>query len=244
MVGNGYKLYNSLNIPRQNDTFMNKHQHEIPDRTFMKALLKHTGIALALLVPLAAYSTYAHADTGSNLGHAPVSSASPVSVDEVDLNKYAGRWYEIARLPMYFQRNCNSDVTATYTLNKDKAGNLDSVNVVNQCRKEDGSMMKAEGLAKPSNSSGSQLKVSFLPSWLRWMPVGKADYWVLQLDEEYQNALVGTPDNKYLWILSRQPTLSQSTFDQYINVAKAQGYDINELKITTHTGHSETLVKN
>lgn len=223
---------------------MNDSQHEIPDRTFMKALLKHTGIALALLVPLAAYSTYSHAETGTNGAGTPVTTASPVSVDEVDLEKYAGQWYEIARLPMYFQRNCNSDVTATYTLNKDKAGNLDSVGVLNECRKEDGSMMKAEGLAKPNNTSGSQLKVTFLPSWLRWMPVGKADYWVLQLDEEYQSALVGTPDNKYLWVLSRKPTLSQATYDQYINLAKAQGYDVSKLKITTHTGHSETLVGN
>lgn len=217
-------------------------KQEIPDRTFMRALLKHTGIALALLVPLAAYSSLSHAATGNTV---PVDSQTqmnstesitqPMSVDSVDLKKYAGQWYEIARLPMYFQRNCASDVTATYTLNTDDAGNIKSVNVINACKQEDGSGMEATGLAKPANDTGSELKVTFLPSWLRWLPVGKADYWVLALDKDYKSALVGTPDNKYLWVLSRTPDLSENTYNQYLATAKQQGYDVSELKLTTHT---------
>lgn|SRR5699024_4600791 len=225
---------------------MNRFSHEIPDRAFMKALLKHTGIALALLVPLAAYSTFSHAETGmptTNTNEDSMNITAPTSVDSVDLNKYAGQWYEIARLPMYFQRNCASDVTATYNLNTDKAGKLNSVEVINQCRKQDGSMMKSEGLAKPANDTGSELKVTFLPSWLRWLPVGKADYWVLQLDKDYQSALVGTPDNKYLWVLSRKPTLSEAVFEDYKKTAKMQGYDINKLEVTTHTGTPKTIVE-
>lgn len=227
----------------------------------MKALLKHTGIALAILVPLAAYSSISHASTGSaemaatqTATQAPVTQ--PTSVDRVDLNKYAGQWYEIARMPMYFQRNCASDVTATYTLNTDNSGSIKSVDVLNQCKKTDGSNMTAKGLAKPANDTGSELKVSFLPSWLRWLPVGKADYWVLALDGktadgmvidqeqqgqqqgEYQSALVGTPDNKYLWILSRTPTLPEETISQYKAAAQQQGYDISQLKMTTHTSQS------
>ena len=221
---------------------MNNFKHDIPDRAFMKALLKHTGIALALLVPLAAYSTFSHAETGMVTNNTAINVTAPTSVDQVDLNKYAGKWYEIARMPMYFQRNCASDVTATYNLNKDEAGKLTSVEVINQCRKQDGSMMKAEGLAKPANDTGSELKVTFMPSWLRWLPVGKADYWVLQLDEDYQSALVGTPDNKYLWVLSRKPTLSEAVFEDYKKIAKIQGYDINKLEITTHTGTPKTIV--
>ena len=229
---------------------MNKYSHDIPDRAFMKALLKHTGIALALLVPLAAYSTFSHAEVGTvgaqmnaSAGANAAMATVPTSVDRVDLNKYAGQWYEIARFPMYFQRNCAFDVTATYNLNKDDSGKLKSVDVINECRKADGSMMKAKGLATPANDTGSELKVTFLPSWIRWLPVGKADYWVLQLDQNYQTALVGTPDNKYLWMLSRTPTIAQTTFDQYKNVAKMQGYDINKLEITTHTGMLKTIVK-
>lgn len=221
---------------------MNQFKHDIPDRTFMKALLKHTGIALALLVPLAAYSTFSHAETGKPSPSSSISVTAPTSVDRVDLNKYAGQWYEIARMPMYFQRNCASDVTATYNLNKDEAGKLTSVDVINQCRKQDGSMMKAEGLAKPANDAGSELKVTFVPSWLRWLPVGKADYWILQLDDNYQSALVGTPDNKYLWVLSRKPTLSETVFEDYKKIAKMQGYDINKLEITAHTNTPKTVV--
>ena len=220
---------------------MNKSNQEIPDRAFMKALLKHTGIALVLLVPLAAYSTFSHADTGdSALPHA-VNVTAPTSVDKVDLSKYAGKWYEVARLPMYFQRNCVADVTATYHLNQDTAGKITSVDVINECRKQNGSMIKATGLATPSNDTGSELKVTFVPSWLRWLPIGKADYWILQLDENYQSALVGTPDKKYLWMLSRQPSLSQATFENYKNIAKMQGYEVNKLEITTHTGTPSTL---
>lgn len=233
---------------------MNKYHHDISDRAFMTALLKHTGIALALLVPLAAYSTLTHAQTTdmtdtsvhaenmTNQAQA-IAMSAPTSVEKVDLEQYAGQWYEIARLPMYFQRNCASDVTATYNLNKDDAGALKSVAVMNQCKKEDGLMMSAEGLAKPANDSGSELKVTFLPSWLRWLPVGKADYWVLALDKDYKSALVGTPDNKYLWVLSRTPTLSESTFNQYKNTAKMQGYDVSKLEITTHSGTANTITK-
>ncbi|AWT49352.1 lipocalin [Psychrobacter sp. YP14] len=221
---------------------MNKYHHDVSERAFMKALLKHTGIALALLVPLAAYSTFSHAETGNMVTPATAAS-TPHSVPSVDLNKYAGQWYEIARLPMYFQRNCASDVTATYNLNQTDAGKIESVDVINQCKKADGSMMSATGIAKPANESGSQLKVTFLPSWLRWLPVGKANYWVLALDEDYKSALVGTPDNKYLWILSRTPTLSQSTYDKYVNTAKIQGYDVSKLEITSHSGAAQTVTQ-
>lgn len=233
-----YSTYNYL------DTIMNDFKHDIPDRAFMKALLKHTGIALALLVPLAAYSTFSHAETGKPSPNSSINVTAPTSVDQVDLNKYAGQWYEIARMPMYFQRDCASDVTATYNLNKDEAGKLTSVDVINQCRKQDGSMMKAEGLAKPANDSGSELKVTFIPSWLRWLPVGKADYWILQLDDNYQSALVGTPDNKYLWVLSRKPTLSEAVFEDYKKIAKMQGYDIAKLQVTAHTNTPKTVGSN
>ncbi|WP_296404295.1 lipocalin family protein [Psychrobacter sp.] len=216
----------------------------------MSALLKHTGIALVLLVTLAAYSTISHAEIGversqtltKNIIYNDQIVTKPTSVQYVNLNKYAGRWYEIARLPMYFQRKCASDVTATYNLNKDIAGKVTSIDVVNECRKQDGSMIMAQGLAKPANNTGSQLKVSFLPSWIRWLPFGKSNYWVLQLDSDYQNALVGTPDNKYLWLLSRKPTMAQSTFEKYKNTAKMQGYDLSKLQVTTHTSIPKTIV--
>ena len=79
-----------------------------------------------------------------------------------------------------------------------------SVDVINECRKADGSMMKAKGLATPAHDTGSELKVTFLPSWIRWLPVGKADYWVLQLDQNYQTALVGTSTSTTTLVLGAE----------------------------------------
>ena len=98
---------------------MNRFSHEIPDRAFMKALLKHTGIALALLVPLAAYSTFSHAETGiptTNTNEDSMNITAPTSIDSVDLNKYAGQWYEIARLDFKHEKGMDN-VTAEYYLN-------------------------------------------------------------------------------------------------------------------------------
>ncbi|ALF60462.1 lipocalin family protein [Psychrobacter urativorans] len=237
--------------------------NQIPERVFMNGLLKHTAIALAIIIPLAAFSAYAApqnlpmnatpADTtatktaANSMATLAVEPSSiihnqsatvPTAVDSVDLDQYAGTWYEIGRLPMYFQRNCARDVTATYTGKADGSG----IDVLNQCRKEDGSMMSANGLAKAVDSSGSKLKVTFLPSWIRWLPVGKADYWVLARDADYKTALVGMPNRKYLWLLARSPNISQQTYAKYRQIAQQQGYDLKEFKLTTQTNQNVTLV--
>ena len=158
------------------------------------------------------------------------SDGKPQTVQQVDLAKYAGTWYEIARFPMYFQRKCASDVTAIYgTLSN---GN---VSVLNQCRKADGSMMASTGEASAVNSTNTKLKVSFLPQGLRWIPFTKGDYWVLKLDESYQTALVGGPNRKYLWILSRTPHLDEKIYQEYVAAAKQQGFDVSKLERTSHT---------
>lgn len=161
----------------------------------------------------------------------PTGVGSAQAVAQVDLNRYMGKWYEIARLPMYFQRHCASDVTATYTLKPTGA-----VEVNNQCVDKDGKTMQSIGEATKNGESGSKLKVTFLPQGLRWLPVGKADYWVLDLDSNYQHALVGTPNQKYLWILSRTPTISEATYQQLVAKAKSQGYDISKLEKTPQHG--------
>ncbi|MDM1761129.1 lipocalin family protein, partial [Acinetobacter sp. 251-1] len=80
----------------------------------------------------------------------------------------------------------------------------------------------------------SKLKVSFLPSIIRWLPIARGDYWILKLDENYQTALVGTPNKKYLWVLSRTPQLDQSILDEYLNYAKTLGYELNDIIYTQH----------
>ena len=156
-------------------------------------------------------------------------SAEPKAVDAIDVQKYAGRWYEVARLPMYFQRNCASDVQAKYSLNSDK-----TIKVRNQCMNKEGKLDVSEGVAYPQNDGNSQLKVSFLPKGLRWVPFSKGDYWVLRVDEDYQVALVGGPSHRYLWLLSRIPDVDEAVIEDYLNTAKAQGYDLSKLIRTKH----------
>ena len=235
---------------------------EIPERIFMNGLIKHTGIALAIIIPLAAFSAYAATPPVNTAAKANVtanattdktstetlaikpsaiihkSASVPTTVDSVDLKKYAGTWYEIGRLPMYFQRNCASDVTATYVEKTDGSG----IKVINQCKAQDGSGITAEGLAKPADTTGSKLKVTFLPSWIRWLPVGRADYWILAHDADYKTALVGTPDKDYLWLLARSPNVSQETYAKYRQIAQQQGYDLKEFKLTTQTNQTVKLV--
>ncbi|PWK14212.1 apolipoprotein D and lipocalin family protein [Psychrobacter immobilis] len=228
---------------------------EIPERIFMNGLIKHTGIALAIIIPLAAFSAYAAtplvtatADMTANATTETLSikpsaiihksASTPTTVDSVDLKRYAGTWYEIGRLPMYFQRNCASDVTANYTEKTDGSGII----VTNKCVQKDGSGITSEGIAKPVDESGSKLKVTFLPSWIRWLPVGRADYWVLARDADYKTALVGTPDKKYLWLLARSPNVTQETYAKYRQIAQQQGYDLKEFKLTPQTNQTVSLV--
>lgn len=223
----------------------------------MNGLIKHTGIALAIIIPLAAFSAYAATPPVNTAANATTdktttetlsvkpsaiihnkSANTPTTVDSVDLKKYAGTWYEIGRLPMYFQRNCASDVTATYTEKTDGSGII----VTNKCADKDGADIVADGLAKPVDDTGSKLKVTFLPSWIRWLPVGRADYWVLARDADYKTALVGTPDKDYLWLLARSPNVSQETYAKYRQIAQQQGYDLKEFKLTPQTNQTVSLV--
>ncbi|WP_394212538.1 lipocalin family protein [Psychrobacter piscatorii] len=244
-------------------TTINSSYKDIPERIFMNGLIKHTGIALAIIIPLAAFSAYAatpptNMATASNMQDNAMSSetttqmlsvkpsdiiyksaSTPTTVDSVDLNEYAGTWYEIGRLPMYFQRKCVGDVTANYTQKTDGSG----IVVTNKCVSEDGSGITAEGLAKPVDESGSKLKVTFLPKWIRWIPVGRADYWVLARDADYKTALVGTPDKKYLWLLARSPNISQETYTKYRQIAQQQGYDLKEFTLTSQSNQTVNLAQ-
>jgi apolipoprotein D and lipocalin family protein len=154
----------------------------------------------------------------------------PSTVQHVDLQRYVGTWYEVARFPMFFQRKCARDVTATYSLNADG-----TVKVDNRCIKSNGDTMQADGQATVVDASNSKLEVTFLPEFLRWLPFGQGDYWILKLDAKYQTALVGSPDREYLWILSRNPQISQQTYLDYVEAARSQGYDINQLVRTQQT---------
>ncbi|QIC70479.1 lipocalin family protein [Acinetobacter indicus] len=177
----------------------------------MKMLFKSVLAATTLAIISLSFTTQAE-------------TVPPQAVDQVDIQRYAGKWYEIAHLPMYFQRKCVSDISAQYTVNADQ-----TIGVLNSCRIENGEMISSEGVAYPQNQGNSKLKVSFLPTGLRWIPFTKGHYWVLRVDPEYKVALVGGPSTKYLWILSREPQLDEATYQSYLDTAKYYGYDITKL---------------
>lgn len=158
------------------------------------------------------------------------SKTMPV-VERVELDKYLGVWYEVARKPMYFQRKCARDVTATYTLNEN--GNI---TVDNRCYTQEGKMMRSLGEAYVINPPfNSKLEVSFLPEAIRWLPLGRGDYWILKLDDNYQTVLVGEPSRKYLWVLSRTPQIKQDVVNEYLNYASSLGYKLDDIIHTQHT---------
>lgn len=153
-------------------------------------------------------------------------SAAPATVASVDLDRYAGLWYEIARYPNGFERNCTG-VTAEYGLNADG-----TVTVTNTCFKGalDGPKQVAEGRARIVEDSGnSKLKVKFAPAWV---PFAEGDYWVLALEPDYSAALVGSPDGKYLWVLARAPQLAPDVLDRLMQRAEALGYETDPLEMT------------
>lgn len=144
------------------------------------------------------------------------------AVEQVDLDRYLGTWYEIASYPAWFQKNCTA-VTAEYSLRDDGL-----IRVVNSCRKGslDGPLKRSTGRAKVvDQTTNSKLKVSFFgPFW--------GDYWIIDLDPEYRWAVVGVPSRKYLWILSRTPTMDDALYREIVGRLPARGYTPDMLNRT------------
>lgn len=157
------------------------------------------------------------------------------TVAKVDVAKYSGKWYEVARLPKFFERRCVS-ATADYTRNDDG-----SLKVVNTCIRKNGSTKTITGSAVAADASASRLKVDFLDSWAtKIIPVpDEGNYWILEVTPGYKQALVGTPDRKSLWMLSRSTEISRATFDQLKGTAAAQGFDTSKLMLDAHTRITE-----
>jgi len=139
-------------------------------------------------------------------------------VPSVDLSRYVGQWYEIARLPNRFQKKCADSVTANYTLRSDQ-----SIQVVNRCRKASGEFTTATGKAKiVDKKTNAKLKVTFF-----WPFYGK--YWILDLGPNYEYAVVGEPGRDYLWILSRTPQINEALYQQLLAKMQARGFDTTRM---------------
>ncbi len=147
------------------------------------------------------------------------------TVESVDLNKYAGKWFEIARYPNKFQKKCISQVTATYIIKNDN-----KIEVVNECLKENGKTIKAKGDAKVvDEKTNAKLEVRFAPAFLSFLPQVWGDYWILDLDKDYKYAVVGDPDKEYLWILSRTPELDTAIYENILDKVEKMGFNPNKL---------------
>ena len=144
---------------------------------------------------------------------------SPSVVSSVDLKRYAGHWYEIARLPFYFEKKLKC-ISATYTLRDD--GKITVVNAGNYISEPQKST-SSKGVAWiPDKNSPAKLKVQFF-----WPFSG--DYWIMDLDKDYRYVLIGEPGHKYLWILAREKTMDEQTYKMLLQKAVDNGYDVKNI---------------
>lgn len=142
-------------------------------------------------------------------------------VDTLDLERYQGRWYEIALLPNRFQDQCVGETSAEYSLMENGR-----VRVINRCRNADGEFEQAVGEARrPDPEHPARLEVRFAPKWLAWLPLVWGDYQVMALDPDYRTALVGEPSREFLWVLAREPSISAERLEALLEEARRQGFD-------------------
>ncbi len=140
------------------------------------------------------------------------------TVPHVEVARYLGQWFEIARYPNRFEKQCDRDVSATYSLREDG-----KISVQNACVKQDGRLDQSKGWAKIVDAStNAKLKVTFF-----WPFFG--DYWVLELGNNYEYAVIGEPGRKYLWILSRTPAMSEVRYREIMGRLAAKGYDAGKV---------------
>jgi apolipoprotein D and lipocalin family protein len=175
--------------------------------------------SLLALIFLAAFSASAQADNNP----APLSA-----IASLDVPRYLGTWYEIAKYPNWFQKKCVANTNANYQLKNDG-----SLEVVNRCQLENGEVSVAIGSAKQMGLATSpKLKVRFAPAWLSFIPAVWGDYWVIDLDDNYQVAVVSEPNREYLWILSRTPTVDAKVYAELLARLGKKGFDLSKLEVT------------
>jgi apolipoprotein D and lipocalin family protein len=187
----------------------------------MLPMLPNSRLILLLLGLLGATATVLAAER-----NARTTSVTPIP--SLDVPRYMGVWYEIAKFPNRFQRQCAGDTTAHYSLQPDG-----TVQVINRCRRADGTVIDAVGTARQlGGPTSATLKVRFAPRWLSFLPFVWGDYWVIDLDPDYQLAAVSEPGRDVLWILSRTPTVSRQAYGALLDRLERQGFDVSKLEVT------------
>ena len=166
--------------------------------------------------------------TEAPAAHADAPPAALSTIAALDVPRYMGTWYEIAKYPNRFQRHCAGFTQAEYRLQEDGR-----VQVANRCRTADGRVDEAIGTARQIGAADSpRLEVRFAPAWLSFLPWVWGDYWVIDLDADYRLVAVSEPEREYLWILSRTPTVEPQALEALRTRLAAQGFDLSRLEMT------------
>jgi len=181
---------------------------------------------LAAMLCLTALS--ALANSGAEVNESPISSNELGTIPALNVARYMGTWYEIARYPNWFQKKCTGGAKADYSLMSDGR-----VKVVNRCRVAGGDLSEAIGVARQVGTSTSpKLEVRFAPAWLSFLPFVWGNYWVIELDDNYQLVAVSEPKREYLWILSRTPKVDPVSYDALLSKLQRKAFDLHKLEFT------------
>lgn len=172
---------------------------------------------------------------------AAVSAAPLAALPTLNVPAYMGTWFQVAWFPNRFQKQCVSDTAATYR----RLPGDEGVEVINRCRLADGRVDTVVGLARPAGAvlradqlEPARLEVSFLPSYLRWIPAW-GDYWVLQLADDGRYAVVSEGTRQYLWVLSRTPRLAPADESAIRSRLIQQGFDLARWQAHPHTATAD-----
>lgn len=148
------------------------------------------------------------------------------TISKLDVPRYMGRWYEIAKYPNRFQRNCVADTSAEYKLEPDGR-----VQVTNRCRMENGEWNEAVGVARQiGDASSPKLEVRFAPAWLSFIPAVWGNYWIIDLDPDYQLVAISEPRREYLWVLSREPKVGPDAYSALLERLRHLGFETHRLE--------------
>ena len=150
------------------------------------------------------------------------------AIPALDVPRYMGTWYEIAKYPNWFQKKCLKDTRADYTAHADG-----TVRVVNLCTTKEGEVSEVTGEARQlGGATSAKLEVRFAPAWLSFIPMVWGDYWVIDLDPDYRLVAVSEPKREYLWILSRTPDITAKVYDELVARLEKKGLDSRKLERT------------
>lgn len=177
-------------------------------------------VLITILPILLIFSVIAFAQQNNSANQQEVKT-----VPNVDLKRYSGKWFEFARYPNKFQKKCVGNTTAIYTIKDD-----DKIEVLNKCLEKNGKVNDAKGEARiVDKTSNAKLEVRFAPGFLSFLPFVWGDYWIIDLDSDYQYAAVGDPKREYLWILSRSPKLDDATYQNILRRVEKMGFNPGKL---------------